>query len=261
MPNEALPEHAYYCFEAIHARLQGTELPSPPFDADEEFPLFVTWNIQSRSSGEYRLRGCIGNFGALRLGDGLSEYACTSAFDDERFGPITAKELPRLECGVSLLTDFEQCVHYLDWEVGTHGIYVEFANPALSLPPSVLPSPSTPSSTASSSSAHLSSSSATTRQTYRSLSALPKLKLSLTAQQNPKRLPSVLHATFLPEVAPAQGWSKVDAVDAAMRKAGFRGQVTEDMRRRAKVSRYQSKKVKVDYGEWQDWRKAQGHTS
>lgn len=38
-------------------------------------PLFVTWNIKSRSDEEYRLRGCIGNFEALELGEGLKDYA------------------------------------------------------------------------------------------------------------------------------------------------------------------------------------------
>jgi len=66
-----------------------------------------------------------------------------------------------------------------------------------------------------------------------------------------------LHATFLPDVATEQGWSKVDAVNAAIRKAGFKGNVTEELRRKCKVSRYQSKKVKVDYEEWMAWRKQQ----
>lgn len=44
-----------------------------------------------------------------------------------------------------------------------------------------------------------------------------------------------------------------------MRKAGFKGTVTEEMRRAARVSRYQSKKVKVSHDEWQAWRKEQGY--
>ncbi|GAA5820090.1 hypothetical protein JCM11251_005478 [Rhodosporidiobolus azoricus] len=247
--SEALPEHAYYCFEALQADLDGTEPPEPTFDASEEFPLFVTWNIKSRSDGHHRLRGCIGNFEAQPLGEGLREYAHISAFRDHRFDPITAKEVPRLQCGVSLLTDFERCNDYLDWEVGTHGIYVEFANPALNLSASQLPPPSSASTPSSTSSTSVSTSAPST--SYRSLSALPKLKVNVPSSQNPKRLPTVLHATFLPEVAPEQGWSKVDAVDAAMHKAGFKGTVTEEMRRRAQVSRYQSKKVKVSYEEWQ----------
>lgn len=246
--DEALPEHAYYCFEVIHAELKSKRAPPAPFDGNQAFPLFVTWNIKSRSGGEPRLRGCIGNFGALALADGLAEYAKTSAFDDSRFDPVSAKELQRLECGVSLLTDFELCADYLDWELGVHGIYVEFVNPALNLPANVTENGAAGSS----------DSAANGNTTYRSLTELPKLRLRVSSTQNPRNLATTLHATFLPEVAPAQGWSKRDAVDAAMRKAGFRGNVTEEMRRNARVSRYQSRKVKRTYDEWQAWRADQG---
>lgn len=42
--------------------------------AQEEYPLFVTWNTLSKR-GEKSLRGCIGTFEARPLGDGLREYA------------------------------------------------------------------------------------------------------------------------------------------------------------------------------------------
>lgn len=32
---DALPEHAYYCFEVIQAALDGSAPPAPQFDADE----------------------------------------------------------------------------------------------------------------------------------------------------------------------------------------------------------------------------------
>lgn len=40
-----------------------------------------------------------------------------SALRDRRFPPIQAKELPFLECTVSILTDYEPALDYLDWEV------------------------------------------------------------------------------------------------------------------------------------------------
>lgn len=40
-----------------------------------------------------------------------------SALKDRRFPPIQLKELPYLECTVSILTDYETASHYLDWEV------------------------------------------------------------------------------------------------------------------------------------------------
>jgi len=36
---------------------------------------------------------------------------------DSRFQPITTDEVTRLECGVSILTNFERGATYLDWEV------------------------------------------------------------------------------------------------------------------------------------------------
>lgn len=40
-----------------------------------------------------------------------------SALRDRRFPPIQAKEIPYLECTVSVLADYESGLHYLDWEV------------------------------------------------------------------------------------------------------------------------------------------------
>jgi AMMECR1 domain-containing protein len=37
-------------------------------------PLFVTWNKRA-ADGEYRLRGCIGNFNPMPLHEGLQKYA------------------------------------------------------------------------------------------------------------------------------------------------------------------------------------------
>uniref|UniRef100_A0A670JYQ9 AMMECR nuclear protein 1 n=1 Tax=Podarcis muralis TaxID=64176 RepID=A0A670JYQ9_PODMU len=51
-----------------------------------------------------------------------------SALKDSRFPPMTRDELPRLFCSVSLLTNFEDVCDYLDWEVGVHGIRIEFIN-------------------------------------------------------------------------------------------------------------------------------------
>ncbi|XP_062440385.1 nuclear protein AMMECR1 isoform X2 [Rhea pennata] len=50
------------------------------------------------------------------------------ALKDSRFPPMTRDELPRLFCSVSLLTNFEDVCDYMDWEVGVHGIRIEFIN-------------------------------------------------------------------------------------------------------------------------------------
>uniref|UniRef100_A0A7N4PWW1 AMMECR1 like n=1 Tax=Sarcophilus harrisii TaxID=9305 RepID=A0A7N4PWW1_SARHA len=90
----------------------------------EKSPLFVTW----KTGRDKRLRGCIGTFSAMNLHSGLREYTLTSALKDSRFPPLTREELPKLFCSVSLLTNFEDASDYLDWEVGVHGIRIEFIN-------------------------------------------------------------------------------------------------------------------------------------
>lgn len=57
-------------------------------------------------------------------------------------------------------------------------------------------------------------------------------------------------ATYLPDVCSEQGWTKVECVNSLIRKAGFRGQITEELRRRLRVTRYQSTLAKLDYGEY-----------
>ncbi|KAF2000316.1 AMMECR1-domain-containing protein [Amniculicola lignicola CBS 123094] len=93
----------------------------------DDHPLFVTWNTV-QASGDTRLRGCIGTFEPHELDDGLRSYALTSAFDDTRFNPITLRELASLECGVTLLTNFEPISNPMDWSIGTHGLRINFTH-------------------------------------------------------------------------------------------------------------------------------------
>lgn len=51
-----------------------------------------------------------------------------SAFDDTRFHPIARRELPTLECGVTLLTNFEPIADPMDWAIGTHGLRISFTH-------------------------------------------------------------------------------------------------------------------------------------
>ncbi|KAI7755228.1 hypothetical protein M8C21_032707, partial [Ambrosia artemisiifolia] len=91
-------------------------------------PLFVTWK-KVVNGYEPRLRGCIGTLSARDIVNGFKDYALTSALRDHRFPPIQAKELPFLQCTVSILTNYEDAANYLDWEVGKHGIIIEFTDP------------------------------------------------------------------------------------------------------------------------------------
>lgn len=74
------------------------------------------------------MRGCIGTFASELLSFNLAKYAEIAAFEDRRFSPIKLSEVTQLEVNVSLLSNFEEITDPLDWEVGTHGIEIEFKN-------------------------------------------------------------------------------------------------------------------------------------
>ena len=94
--------------------------------ATESYPLFVTWNTISRTSGDKRLRGCIGTFDALPLEAGLQSYSLTSAFEDTRFSPIPSALISSLSCSLTLLANFEPCSDAMDWVLGRHGLRISF---------------------------------------------------------------------------------------------------------------------------------------
>lgn len=67
-------------------------------------------------------------------------------------------------------------------------------------------------------------------------------------------------ATYLPGVAPAQGWSRTQALLSLVRKAGYAG--WRDVRegdavwRAMRVQRYESRKVQVGWSEYALWKAA-----
>lgn len=187
----AKKEMAVYCFDTLVAHYNGNQVPPPAFE-EGEHPLFVTWNKVVNGS-EPRLRGCIGTLEPRALINGFRDYALTSALRDRRFPPIQAKELPQLQCKVSILAEYETAADHLDWEVGKHGIIIEFTDP----------------------------------------------------DYNTRR-----SATYLPEVAAHEGWTKLEAIDSLMRKAGYNGVITDSLRKLIRLTRYQSTAFTMHYGEY-----------
>lgn len=62
-------------------------------------------------------------------------------------------------------------------------------------------------------------------------------------------------ATYLPNVAPEQGWTKVETMVSLMRKAGWNGRSSDWQKvGDLQVVRYQGKKISVDWADWRDWR-------
>lgn len=57
-------------------------------------------------------------------------------------------------------------------------------------------------------------------------------------------------ATYLPEVAAEQGWTKVEAINSLLRKGGYKDKITEHVRSTLKVTRYQSEKCILSYDQY-----------
>lgn len=115
-----------YCFDVLNAHFERGDASHLLLDATRSLSvggMFVTLNkLHGRGK---QLRGCIGRLSPLPLND-LSKYVLLSAFNDSRFPPLSREELPHIEIAISLLVNYESARNYLDWEVGTHGIIIEF---------------------------------------------------------------------------------------------------------------------------------------
>ena len=57
-------------------------------------------------------------------------------------------------------------------------------------------------------------------------------------------------ATYLPEVAANEGWTKTEAVDSLIRKAGYNGPITDELRMQIQLTRYQSTLFTMHYSEY-----------
>ncbi|KAH9704614.1 hypothetical protein KPL70_011537 [Citrus sinensis] len=233
-------------------------------------PLFVTWK-KVVNGGEPRLRGCIGTLEARCLINGFKDYALTSALKDRRFPPIQARELPSLECTVSILTDFETANNYLDWEIYKlvrHEIDIRIAfSSRIGL--RILRSE------------NLGIGSVEWEWEWKdgvysvmlevvklgvSIRRVMKSRISASLWQLSKPVWVGTHgliieftdpeystrrsATYLPEVAAHEGWTKVEAIDSLMRKAGFSGPITESLRKRIRLTRYQSTLFALHYSDY-----------
>ena len=109
---------------SAHAAVKG-ESP-PAFGADEpelheKCGVFVT--LKNRG----KLRGCLGNFTSDEpLHQTVVRMAAASATQDPRFtwNPISVGELNDLDIEISVLSPLQKIDDPLDFELGTHGIYI-----------------------------------------------------------------------------------------------------------------------------------------
>ncbi|NCA81924.1 MAG: AmmeMemoRadiSam system protein B [Opitutae bacterium] len=95
---------------------------------------FVTLTI----AGE--LRGCIGEIFPRRpLVEVVRDHALDAAFNDPRFPPLAAKELPKVRIEISALTPPVSVASYRDIEIGRHGMVIELGGRSAVFLPQVAP--------------------------------------------------------------------------------------------------------------------------
>lgn len=110
--------------EAVAAAIEKRELDlTPPSEhLAEHRGAFTTLH----ENGE--LRGCVGYvFPMYSLYRTIAETAVAAAFNDSRFLPVEAAEVPRLQFEISVLSPI-QPLDPDDVEVGRHGLLITYGN-------------------------------------------------------------------------------------------------------------------------------------
>lgn len=114
-------KHLILCFDSlINYYDNDHKLTNINNDNNEKYPLFVTWNHNSR------LRGCIGTFKSIELVKGLRQYSLISALEDKRFDPINLRILNGLSVSISILHNFQKKQDCFDFKIGLEGIKINF---------------------------------------------------------------------------------------------------------------------------------------
>jgi AmmeMemoRadiSam system protein A len=109
---------------SLEAVFSGEPAPRLGSDRAEAFgqarALFVTLKKEGQ------LRGCIGTLSPDGdLARTVPSFACKAAFEDPRFPPLTAEELPLCEIEISVLTAPEPIESPEEVEVGRDGLILE----------------------------------------------------------------------------------------------------------------------------------------
>jgi len=131
---EATPEMCFYCFDSLieyfnksnNVLYKRRKSPSLSLIPNHECSLFVSWKKHQENGEE--LRGCKGTHSLVPLHEALKYYSIISASEDKRFESVTEDELPYLCCTVSLIYGFENISDCYDWNVGEHGLKIDFVD-------------------------------------------------------------------------------------------------------------------------------------
>jgi uncharacterized protein len=123
-PGEYSREERATLLKLAHASIESAfedrslPLDPPTLHLGEKRGAFTTLYIRSQ------LRGCVGYvFPVASVYQTVAETARAAAFEDTRFPPLTARELPDLEVHLSVLSPLRQ-IHAEEVEVGRHGLLI-----------------------------------------------------------------------------------------------------------------------------------------
>ncbi|BFZ56445.1 hypothetical protein PYCC9005_003491 [Savitreella phatthalungensis] len=202
--------HALYAWESLYAHLSrrprysledlraaaGPDITPTSDEPEDDAPaaIFVTWNTLERSPNPHtdpdadddsgkQLRGCIGTFAATSpLRKQIERYAVIAGVDDTRFNPISAAELDRATSTTDDIFDTPSRTS-MQCSVSVLADFTPLAAP------------------------------------YDGWEiGRHGLQISYDVVGGRRGL----SATFLPEVAEEQGWTKDQTLDALFRKGGWR---------------------------------------
>jgi AMMECR1 domain-containing protein len=132
-----------------------------------------------------------------------------------------------LECGVSLLVNYEEAKAWDDWVVGTHGILISFEADGTSYRATYLPEVASEQGEAS----------AITTEILQ--------RCGEAARHTPSDRRSIAQAAR--ELA---GWDQLTALQSLVRKSGFRGECSKALLASISLTRYQSSKSKLAYSDY-----------
>ncbi|MFH1743663.1 MAG: AmmeMemoRadiSam system protein A [bacterium] len=112
---------------AVQAAVVGTsfDLPAATENLNQNCGVFVTLHRHGD------LRGCLGRFepDEIPLLELVATMAQEAALHDNRFAPISAKEIDELDIEISVLTPMLQIHNPEQVEVGRHGLFIVGKSP------------------------------------------------------------------------------------------------------------------------------------
>ncbi len=110
--------------KCIESRLKNKKSPPLPLNLSPELNQPAAVFVTLSKSGA--LRGCIGTMTPHQLlSDAIAAFAVSAAFEDPRFGPLSAEELASVKIEISVLSPLRRAAGWEEIVEGKHGVYVQ----------------------------------------------------------------------------------------------------------------------------------------